>query len=184
MINKLITENKSQRRLATPHELLVGGSAQRCHCQAAVLPCLLRRGLLEGGEEPLPVAVVPVEAAVELPAGEAEEAAVLAVEEAEALLQLREDGLQPRAGARLAGERRDEEAGEAPDRVRDGVRAAPREVGQERREDPVLMREGRSYELKEVMASCVTIHILNTVLMSYNIILDLLAKYVKYASPL
>ena len=103
---------------------MVGRGAQRQ--RASVLPGLLRRGLLEGGEEPLPVAAA--EAAEELPAGEAEEAAVLAVEEAEALLQLREDGLQPRARA-LAGERRDEEAGEAPDRVRDGVRAAPREVG-------------------------------------------------------
>ena len=123
---------------------MVGRGAQRQ--RASVLPRLLRRGLLEGGEEPLPVAAA--EAAVELPAGEAEEAAVLAVEEAEALLQLREDGLQPRAGARLAGERRDEEAGEAPDRVRDGVRAPPREVGQQRREDPVLMRAGRSFEVK------------------------------------
>ena len=123
---------------------MVGRGAQRQ--RASVLPRLLRRGLLEGGEEPLPVAAA--EAAVELPAGEAEEAAVLAVEEAEALLQLWEDCLQPRAVA-LAGERRDEEAGEAPDRVRDGVRAAPREVGQQRREDPILRqggREGRSFE--------------------------------------
>ena len=99
------------------------------------LAVLSSRGLLEGGDEPVPVAAPGVEAAVELSAGEAEEAAVLAVEEAEALLQLREDGLHPRV---LAGERRHEEAAEAPDRVRDGVGAAAREVRQKGREDPVL----------------------------------------------
>ena len=102
-------------------------------CQIGL--ALLSQGLLEGGDELVPVAVPGVEAAVELSAGEAEEAAVLAVEEAEALLQLREDGLHPRV---LAGERRHEEAAEAPDRVRDGVGAAAREVRQKGREDPVL----------------------------------------------
>ena len=48
---------------------------------------------------------------------------------------LREDCFHPGV---LAGESRHEEAGEAPDGVRYGLRTAPREVGQERRENPVL----------------------------------------------
>ena len=122
---------------ATSEELLVRRSAQR---QPGLAVLSRGRGLFEGGDEPLPVSagVAPGhKAAVELSAGEAEEAAVLAVVEAEALLQLREDGLHPGV---LAGERRDEEAGEAPDRVRDRVGAAPREVRQEGREYPVLKR--------------------------------------------